>query len=77
MAQHTNEEACEFIKAKAVELAEYMESLGFDRAVKGSVLLGLGAGWVAAVRGNEAAFQGMDMARASIERATGALGREH
>lgn len=69
MAQHSNEEACEFIKAKCLELAQYMESEGFGYDITASVMLGLSAGWLAKTRGVEAMREGLTTAAAGVEQA--------
>lgn len=63
----TRKEATEFIRAKAFELATYMETQGYGYEVTGSVLLGLAAGWIARARGKEVAYTSLDMARSAIE----------
>lgn len=54
-----------FIQAKAVELAEYMVAQGYGYDVTGSVLLGIGAGWVAVTCGATVANESLERAKRS------------
>lgn len=57
----------DFIKAKLTELAEYMETQGCPYHMTASVIVGVGAGWLARDLGVEVANKSLDAARAGIE----------
>lgn len=64
----SEQECRDFVKGKALELATYMETQGFTFDKTGSILLGIGAGWIAAHQGKPACYQALDMARYAIEK---------
>lgn len=66
-------QATDFIKAKCQELADYMVTQGYGYEVTGSVLVGIGAGWVARERGVEVAKESLKMAELGITAAGNTL----